>query len=354
MAASPINASHRLFVATAILKYVDAMAAQIDGVRKSKEIEYVHRMRVATRRVRNTIDLFESHLPSKRCKKWCKQVKRVARALGDARDVDVQIVAVREFLSTLDQAPHQAYRFGIERLLLRLTQRRSGLQRAVVAAIDTLESAGTVQEMQEVLRGFQAKGRAVDADALPASLQALAHKTIIRRFEEMMVFSPYVASSEHVDELHRMRIAAKLLRYTLEVYDPLLNESLKPQIKLIRHVQNMLGEIHDYDVWIHHLPIFLEEEEQRFRVFFGHAEGFSSIAHGILFFMDDRQACRHAVHQQLADFWKQATDTGQWNWLQAGFAASRPANIVITEKSKLPDTYNIKGLSSTKSKSEDG
>ncbi len=310
------------------------MAAQVDGVRKAQDPECLHRMRVASRKLRNAMDLFEPCLPPKRFKKWFKPIKRVTRALGGARDTDVQINAIQDFLKTLDQGSHSAYRRGIERLLLRLTQRRNGLQGTVGAAMDLLESSGVIQELHETMRGYQAQDRTTGLEALPASLQNPARKTIARRLEDMMVFSPYVDLPDHVAELHQMRIAAKRLRYTLEIYNRLFHEGFKSEIKLVKQIQAMLGEMHDHDVWIHDLPVFLEEEEHRFRVFFGHTRGFAQIARAVRFLMADRQDRRQAVHTQLADFWKQATESGQWDRLRATF--DEPVTIHPPQTSAAP------------------
>ncbi|MFQ6042085.1 MAG: CHAD domain-containing protein, partial [Candidatus Poribacteria bacterium] len=58
---------------------------------EADDIEYVHRMRVASRRLRSGFALFEECFPPKRLKRWRKQIRRVTRALGDARYTDVQI-----------------------------------------------------------------------------------------------------------------------------------------------------------------------------------------------------------------------------------------------------------------------
>lgn len=322
MGTPSINRSHRLFAVTAILRHTDAIAAQIESVRSGKDIESIHRMRVATRRARNAMDLFESRLLPKRLKKWHKQIKGITQVLGAARDTDVQIQSVHHFLEMFDLESHKLYGPGIERLLLRLNQRRSDLQPTVIAAMDHLESRGVVQEMQETLRDIQAQDRATGEDAVSASLQHQARKTILRRIEGLMAYAPHIGVPGHLEELHQMRKAAKYLRYTLEVYNPLFNDSLKAEIKLIKQIQTILGKLHDDDVWCHDLPIFLKDEEQRFREFYGHTRGFSRIARGVRFILTGRQAHRETVHIQLADFWRQSKNTGQFDRLRSRFDAS--------------------------------
>ena len=55
------------------------------------EVERVHDMRVATRRLRAALEIFESCFPPKRHRKALKKVKALADALGERRDADVEI-----------------------------------------------------------------------------------------------------------------------------------------------------------------------------------------------------------------------------------------------------------------------
>ena len=88
--------------ARTLLKYLNAMLGMIDGVRQNEDIECLHRMRVAARRLRSLLPLFNDCLPPKQRARWRKQLRRVTRALGRARDADVQIVCVQEALNACD------------------------------------------------------------------------------------------------------------------------------------------------------------------------------------------------------------------------------------------------------------
>ena len=83
--------SYCLFGAKSLLNRLQNVAKEIDGVRKPDDIERIHDMRVATRRMRSALALFEKCLPGKKAKAWNKQMRRVTRALGAARDADVQM-----------------------------------------------------------------------------------------------------------------------------------------------------------------------------------------------------------------------------------------------------------------------
>lgn len=67
-----------------------------EGVLDLTEVERVHDMRVATRRLRAALEIFEPCFPRKRHRKALKKVKALADALGERRDADVEIVQLEE------------------------------------------------------------------------------------------------------------------------------------------------------------------------------------------------------------------------------------------------------------------
>ncbi|HLJ55407.1 MAG TPA: CHAD domain-containing protein [Chthonomonadaceae bacterium] len=89
------------------------------------------------------------------------------------------------------------------------------------------------------------------------------------RLGEMLAFEPYLDDVSRIYELHQMRIAAKRLRYSMEIFQPLLIESAeyaKPFSEVterVKALQEHLGEIHDADVLVPRL------EEQMARMLKG-------------------------------------------------------------------------------------
>lgn len=70
------------------------------------------------------------------------------------------------------------------------------------------------------------------------------------RLEEMYVWDVYVNDPYNVHELHNMRIAAKRLRYTLEIFEETYPQERVPIIQEITQIQEELGSIHDSDVMV--------------------------------------------------------------------------------------------------------
>ncbi len=87
------------------------------------DIEPLHDMRVATRRLRAALEVFEPCFPAKRHRKALKRVKALADALGERRDRDVSIEFLEGFADEAPEADRTAVQALIERL--RDEQRRA-------------------------------------------------------------------------------------------------------------------------------------------------------------------------------------------------------------------------------------
>ncbi len=94
-----------------------------EGVLDLGEIEHVHDMRVATRRLRAALEIFAPCFPTKRHRKALKKVKALADALGERRDRDVSIESLTRFSEQVDERDLAALGTLIERL--RVEQRQA-------------------------------------------------------------------------------------------------------------------------------------------------------------------------------------------------------------------------------------
>ena len=74
------------------------------GVLDMSDIERVHDMRVATRRLRAALEIFGPCFPPRELKRALRDVKALADALGERRDRDVTLVALEEFASAMPAA----------------------------------------------------------------------------------------------------------------------------------------------------------------------------------------------------------------------------------------------------------
>jgi CHAD domain-containing protein len=86
-----------------------------------------------------------------------------------------------------------------------------------------------------------------------------AERIVRVRLEELTSFMPKAADPREVVALHDMRIAAKRLRYILEVTGSCFGPYAEGAVKMVKDLQDLLGEIHDCDVQLPEVAAFLEE-----------------------------------------------------------------------------------------------
>jgi CHAD domain-containing protein len=77
-----------------------------------------------------------------------------------------------------------------------------------------------------------------------------AERIVRVRLDELCGFMPAAADPDEIVALHDMRIAAKRLRYILEVCGPCFGAYAKNATKMAKALQDLLGEIHDCDVQV--------------------------------------------------------------------------------------------------------
>jgi hypothetical protein len=102
------------------------------------------------------------------------------------------------------------------------------------------------------------KARKVNGLDPEEALADNAERIIRVRLDELCGFMPTAADPAEVVALHDMRIAAKRLRYILEVTGPCFGAYTKTATKLTKELQDLLGEIHDCDVQLPEIAAYAE------------------------------------------------------------------------------------------------
>ncbi len=126
-------------------RVVEIRAAELlgnaPGVLDTEEIERVHDMRVATRRLRAALEVFEPCFPHKRFKPALREVKALADALGERRDRDVTIASLVSFAEGIGRPD----RPGIESLIARQRDEQEEANQALAPHV-TEERLATLSE----------------------------------------------------------------------------------------------------------------------------------------------------------------------------------------------------------------
>ena len=128
------------------------LAAHAQGVLDTGDNERVHDMRVATRRLRATLEIFEPCFPAKAYGQALTEVKRLADALGERRDRDVAIAALHNFNDQMAAPDRRGVASLIEQL--RGEQQQANEDLAPLVSEDNLKALR--ESMDELVRGAAA------------------------------------------------------------------------------------------------------------------------------------------------------------------------------------------------------
>jgi CHAD domain-containing protein len=276
-------------------------------------------MRVASRRLRSALPLFASCFPEKKYRRWMKGIKAITGALGNARDTDVQILFLSSYAD--EHPPVFTGDHGISSLIELLHNQRERQQADVLAALTLLENGNTIDEITAALREFTPHKKTKDDEPeLPAELYRAAAGNIGLVLDGMLSHDAAIHNPDATEGHHAARIAAKKLRYTLEVYRPLYPDRLKSFLHHIKKLQESLGTLHDCDVWAQFLTGVVA---QRHQALSGQDSSFAplntfgepplepDVTHLLL----DRKNERDAIYRELVASWEDCKSHNVWERL---------------------------------------
>jgi CHAD domain-containing protein len=218
----------------------DEIVERRGAVLDSDDIEAVHDMRVATRRLRSALRDFAPILRTGPLKPVTRELKKLADLLGAARDQDVAIIALKKLKK---KAPDQAVETGIGRLINECRTKRKSAQIDLVKAL-------AARAIDDLRRRFYA---AIDAAAQKkpkskaVSFTDAGRQAILKSLDEFGDLSASLYAPFKIKKLHRLRISAKRLRYAVELFTACWGARIAPFAEEISELQSFLGEVHDAD-----------------------------------------------------------------------------------------------------------
>lgn len=312
---------------------LDAFTCEIAGVKEAKDIEYIHRMRVASRRLRAALPLFSSCFPEKQYTKWMKEMTKITRALGDARDADVQIAFLQKALKKIQKGQgldkndpcgnKPSMEPAIRFLLLSLRKKRDILQKRVLSALVVLEKSRVAEEMLHAFTSLNTGFLEMRAKPKLSGIPPLAALRILRRLSALLSYDPWVLHPEAVAEHHATRIAAKKLRYTMEIYGSVYRNSLKKPLARVKKIQEILGDIHDCDVWIDHITLILMRERNLLRSSKVTKRPDTETLASLKMVLLDREAERKRRYRQFVCYWRSLARAKLWEDLKKALDSGR-------------------------------
>jgi CHAD domain-containing protein len=211
---------------------VDAMPAVQAGDMRS-----VHQARVATRRLREALPVLRVSVDGDELTRVRRQVRRMTRALGPVRELDVALAHLDELAGQRILSPG-----ALTRVRQTIARERLERRREMLAAI----TPGKIEKLRRRL-GFVGRGPKPLETA--ATITEAEHQ-VVRRAANLRAAMERAGSLYLPDRLHAIRVAAKKLRYAMEVERELKRSRVTARITQLKRLQDLLGLMHDYEILI--------------------------------------------------------------------------------------------------------
>jgi triphosphatase len=211
------------------------LQANVPGVLQTEDEEYLHQVRVALRRLRVVLTMAERYQPDDELAALHKEVAGLCAVLGLAREWDVFVT------QTLAQArTHLAEHEGIKEVLAisqQLREKQQGNLR------QTLHS----RDYQRLLLrlGYWMQGEYWSKPSTEIPLFDFAGRVLEQRSRQVSERAKKLSAAD-AGQLHALRIACKKLRYSTELFAPILGAGqIRRYLSALSSLQDILGALND-------------------------------------------------------------------------------------------------------------
>lgn len=235
---TPVSRAIRLILLPRVRKLLTYQEAV-----RGNDVEGVHQMRVATKRLREASRLFRRAVGRKRLARHIAALESLNDALGAVRELDVLAMRV-DALTRLDPSltePLAPFRRSVER---RSDAARAHLSQLLSECLPVLYPSFRHLVRRSSLRSQRTR-------RMPFARYGQA--IVRRRLLGALALEIPARNPEAVTEFHAMRIAVKKLKYALELFLSVLGKPAQKAYGPVSELQEVMGEVHDWDVLIHEL-----------------------------------------------------------------------------------------------------
>ncbi len=283
----------REFAADTAAYFVSAVFRNLEGTRTG-DPDALHDMRVATRRLRETVNLFQQFYSPVRFTKTAATIKKMTRLLGLPREMDVNLERLRAFSPEGGLVVQTSY----EHLLASFEQQQSNLKNKMLKAFDKLDLQSVESAWRDFAQSAVPDGSRIHilfAEHQAAELEDYTKQMPGLLWDKARPVLSFEATEQTLGNdalLHALRIATKKLRYAFEILKPLLETGPgEPPIGECKRLQDILGDLHDRVALINHLREHQTRLSQRNLLLLGH--GVSRIA-------NELQAAKRTLIPEIA------------------------------------------------------
>ena len=220
-------------------KRLTAFAGELEGVGRG-DVESLHRARVASRRLRELLPLLE--LDRDVTRHLTRRLRKVTKQLGIVRELDVVILTIQGLAASSRYSAR-----ALTLLRASATKARGTARERLSATLPTAKLKRLTRRLERVSGSLDAAATSSRRDAVGSARAWLwAVEARVARRAAAVRAAVDVAGAIYVPEqLHRVRIATKKLRYAAELTVTSTRKQIPSDLAALKEVQDLLGRLHD-------------------------------------------------------------------------------------------------------------
>jgi triphosphatase len=225
-------------------RYLSAWHLHEPGARLGDNPEELHDLRVAGRRLDAILRQFRSSLPASFLR-IRPTLKKILRALGDARDLDVALGELETFSRELPESDRES----VEPLKQHLVSERVRARARMLSVLDSV----SVQENLQKLTALLAAPSVASQQSSPELALNVAPALIRRRYRKVRKGANLLTADSSMEAYHAVRGLVKKFRYTLEAVAVIYGKPADEMLRTLRRWQEKLGVQQDAAIAIRRL-----------------------------------------------------------------------------------------------------
>lgn len=213
-------------------RYLSAWHRHEPGARLGDDPEELHDLRVAGRRLDGILRQFRSSLPAEYVR-IRPALKKVLRALGEVRDLDVALIELKSFSRACPECGP-----GSEALQHHLESDRARSRARMLSALDSATLQKSLQQLTSLLSApSSGPSQASSAD----TAQRVAPQMLRQRYRKVRKCADLLKSGSSVEAYHEVRGHVKKMRYAVEAVAVIFGKPAEEMLRALRRWQEKLG-----------------------------------------------------------------------------------------------------------------
>lgn len=233
---------------------IDTMRRNEQGITADLDTEFLHDYRVSIRRIRSALGQIKGVFPRDAADGFRQAFRELGQATNTLRDLDVYLLKREAYRAQLPE--HLAS--GLDSMFRDLARRRKQEHAAVVKTLNTAEYRKVVRHWERFLEKEQ-EPAAGGAPRAATPILELAREYISKRYRSVLRAGGTITDASPDEDLHRLRINCKKLRYLLEFFASLFPaRDIERLIGQLKKLQDNLGDFNDLFMQQQYLREFLE------------------------------------------------------------------------------------------------